>query len=1110
MNWNSFLHSGSFRGGLCALLIAAILLGLWLPGSGLKAAEPENPLADEGIREITVLKMGENVSRLDSAEPEDGGQTTPAQGNTPNTETKPEDTRKEPEKTSDDTGSDGQEEGNQGADGGETSQQDLAMSLTWNPRAAAGQTVICSPDETVSVPVQSSEITEGLFRFSVKLTETQEKNAEIIGGAYTTDSDPGAKELDFPDGTLILAARTESKKETYHLTFTVKTKDKEVLFRYDVVYRQIPDVTLSFTWLENGRKERKIECRPEGSASDKVRNNQLSAGSLTYRMEPTGDDAGSAQFMSASYTSDAGDGARIGKSGSIPMKLPAGASSNTYRITAVYLVSGQKLTYEILLRYGYDVTLQLEYTLQDSGRMLMTCENTKTKTAATVYDNQLIDDMLDYELSLIGEDAGSITIRSVTFSSNAGRPITPGLSGQVKLQLMNGKPGQNVFYVTAQDNDENPYTFTINIPYKHKGVNNILITTNLDNVTEIPNEATTNLTVQARSEKTGYLPAAGTDTILRVVFDGVELKDPLGSGNTWEYSLYPANPETGDENTHTLRIYAEDAYGNYGEKELTFTGFRRQAGEKIGNAAIYVDMTVLGIGVVGPISYDVLADEPISYVVTKAVMGQDTGEPFGAAKSTFGFAGSHAGTLNDGFYLQSLNTGYTADALEGNNWPGTTEDEVLEAIDARFGKGTGLATLWRCLYRNGLNKSTGSGGTFGEFDYTSGSGWMYSVGGAAYYPGQSMSAVYLKDGDVLTLRYTLAYGWDVGGGSEGYGNTVGYCVTATNGSFYISHQMETMERPDGSVYYVCHCCGLIEDCAHENTIYKDLEDGTHVLFCQECQTAISDPQPHSWTHEGEGTEEKHICTECGASEAHFWREVEGTNTATCTDPGVRTVRCDVCAAEREEEVPPKGHTLDNRWNYTAAEHYQKCSTCGEEVNRSAHQYVYDEEWDDYVCSVCNVLHDWDTGCTGTLTIREATCQRILYHCDGCGNDLARYGSFEEYHDYENGVCRYCGTEDPNYTPHEHDYHETERVEPTCTEPGYILYVCECGDSYSQTLSATGHVWGEWTVVKEPTAEEPGERTRYCENCGETESETIDPIAQEPQMHFLTRLFRAFL
>jgi len=36
MDWNSLFHSKYLRGGLCAVLIAAILLGLWLPGTGLK------------------------------------------------------------------------------------------------------------------------------------------------------------------------------------------------------------------------------------------------------------------------------------------------------------------------------------------------------------------------------------------------------------------------------------------------------------------------------------------------------------------------------------------------------------------------------------------------------------------------------------------------------------------------------------------------------------------------------------------------------------------------------------------------------------------------------------------------------------------------------------------------------------------------------------------------------------------------------------------------------------------------------------------------------------------------------------------------------------------
>ena len=369
--------------------------------------------------------------------------------------------------------------------------------------------------------------------------------------------------------------------------------------------------------------------------------------------------------------------------------------------------------------------------------------------------------------------------------------------------------------------------------------------------------------------------------------------------------------------------------------------------------------------------------------------------------------------------------------------------------------------MWRCLYRNGLNKSAGSGSRIGEFDYTSGSGWMYSLDGT-YYPGQSMSAVYLKDGDVLTLRYTLAYGWDIGGGSDNYGNIVGYCVTAINRDITPIHQMEEVEDPDGSIHYVCHCCGLIEDCTHEHTTYKDLEDGTHILFCEDCKTAIGDPQLHNWTYAAGDTEDNHVCAECGATEQHFWKEVEGSNTATCTEPGVRTVRCSVCGMEKEEEVEAKGHTTDNMWVTPPWGHYQKCSVCEEEINRGDHEYVYESgtNWEDYICRICDASHGWV--CDGTPTIKEATCQRIVYHCDSCGYDMTKPGTFDEYHDYVDGFCRYCGAEDPDHVPHEHDYHETHRVDPTCTEDGYVEYTCDCGDTHTDPLPATGHSWGEWT------------------------------------------------
>lgn len=1099
MDWNSLFHSKYLRGGLCAVLIAAILLGLWLPGTGLKEAQPDDPLQGEGVREITVLKLGENLEQLNTISVPSGGQTKSTEPNDKASETHPEETQ--PDSSTDD-GSDDQENGNQGADGGEVSPSELSLVLTWNAKGIA-----CAAGNTQAFSVSSYELNEDLFRFRVSLTGTQAQDAKIVNGISITESTQTARELKWPSDSLIMNPAAGTDKEVYNFSFTVRTAERDVFFRYKITYQKLPDVQLSFTWRGTGNHKGTLLCMPSGSVVDKIKSNQLAGGRISYEMKLVGSDAESAgaKILSASYISDETDKSgdlnyRDGQ-GLLDIEMPAGETSNTYRISVSALANGHTAHFKVILHVGNDVTLGMRYTLNDGSQGEIFCQNKQSRTADTVYDNQLTEGSLQYELSVVGSDAEGVKITSVRCTQPSNGSIqTLEASGAASLSLNNGKTGQNNFTIEAEDDSGNQYIFKINVPYKHKGINCVEIVYEPDETHELINDTKNDLTVRAWSEYTGereYIRASGTDTILRVELDGIEIDCTNTSGYYSGYDLYPSNPEIGDTNTHTLHIYSEDAYGNWGEKTLEYIGRRREPGQKIGEADIYVDMAVLGIKEVAHIRYDVLADEPISYVVAKAIMGMDTGEPFGAASDTLGWRGDYGGTLDTGFYLRSLNTDYHADALEDAVWPGSTEEEVLEAIDARFGAGTGLAVLWRCLYRNGLNKSAGSGSTFGEFDYTSGSGWMYSIGGS-YYPGQSMSAVRLKDEDVLTLRYTLAYGWDIGGGSDNYGNVVGYCVEGRNGTIYVNHRWETAEDPDGSVRYVCRCCGMVQDCPHAHMTYKDLEDGTHILLCEDCQAVIGDPLPHNWTYDAGDTEDSHVCAECGAAEQHFWKEVEGTNTATCTEPGVRTVRCSVCGMEKEEEAEAKGHTLDNRWNHTALEHYQKCSTCGEEFGRGNHEYTYSEDWDDYECRICHVLHE--EICGGALTIQEATCQRIVYHCDSCGYDMTKPGTFDEYHDYVDGFCRYCGAEDPDHVPHEHDYHETHRVDPTCTEDGYIEYTCDCGDSYTDPLPATGHSWGEWTPAGD------GEEVRYCGVCGAEDYRTTEADTYSIQMLFLSWLF----
>ena len=1121
MDWKTIIHKGILRGGICILLSAAIVLGLVLPGTNMKPAQPTDPLENESIREISVLKVGENINELQTIVVPNGGSAAPTEPKEESEKTDPEETQPnetvpqetESEEPDVDEGEEGNEDGNQGEDGGEELDLDLAAVLTWyrygnEPKTitcapakavaktlnvaqlknnelkyrfdltgtdaryveitsvslAAGDsayrevgedgsvaielpggngdrkytfqvtalaekeneegetvqqeiqfffvlkceftmdlemeliwkeqdgrehTVKCGPDKAEAFTVQSYELKERMFHYTTNLTGTLADNAEIIDASYTTASGVRSGALDLTGGSLILDPEPGSNTDTYYLTFTVKTAERTVLYTYNLVYQEMLDVQLSFTWRDNGMLDHTMTCQPEGSASERIKNNQLTAGAIPYEMELIGADAeGDNRITSVSYTSDAGGG-ELAESGALPLTMPEGETSNTYRITVNALVKGQRMTFSIIFYYANDVTLQMEYAVLENGskqQRFVSCENTKIRTAEALYDDQLTDGLLEYKMEIAGSDAESVRITSITcFQSGSGNSLSLNEVGDIQLLLNNGKTGENTFTVQAQDDGGNEYNFTINIPYKHRGENNIKIETNLQDGQEIINGTKTNLSVKAWSEDASgnvidYIPANGVDTKLMVKLDEVELAYVSSSGASSEYDLVPENPEVGDTNEHILYIYAEDALGNYGELTLTLMGQRREAGQKIGTATIYVDMTVLGLGVVDSLKYEVLADEPVSYVMAKALLGEDTGDPFGAAADTFGWSGRYEGTLDIGFYLASLTTGHSANALEGSEWPGSTEAEVLEAIDDRFGAGTGLATLWRCIYRNGLNKSSGSDGTFGEFDYTSGSGWMYSVGGTTYYPGQSMSAVYLQDGDSLTVRFTLAQGWDVGGGSPGYGSTVGYCVSAVNGKFNISHRMETITGDNGNEIHVCHCCGIVQDCAHESMTLLDLEDGYHIQYCEDCNTSIGDPERHTWEQTDENV---HTCT-CGAEVEHSWRVV--SNDATCEEAGIKLSQCVNCDMTKEEEVGPLPHNLNEKWDYNETVHWQTCSDCGKEGEKTNHNYQYDKDFDDYICADCPAWHS-DYCSQSDLVFKSQSGAIITYHCSNCGYDL---------------------------------------------------------------------------------------------------------------------------
>lgn len=83
--------------------------------------------------------------------------------------------------------------------------------------------------------------------------------------------------------------------------------------------------------------------------------------------------------------------------------------------------------------------------------------------------------------------------------------------------------------------------------------------------------------------------------------------------------------------------------------------------------------------------------------------------------------------------------------------------------------------------------------------------------------------------------------------------------------------------------------------------------------------------------------------------------------------------------------------------------------------------------------------------------------------------------------------------------HTHSYTSTT-VEPTCTAEGYHLQVCACGSQVKTPIAATGHFWGEWTVLSQPTEEYTGWKERTCAICQTKEQQELpklEPAVEAP-------------
>lgn len=252
------------------------------------------------------------------------------------------------------------------------------------------------------------------------------------------------------------------------------------------------------------------------------------------------------------------------------------------------------------------------------------------------------------------------------------------------------------------------------------------------------------------------------------------------------------------------------------------------------------------------------------------------------------------------------------------------------------------------------------------------------------------------------------------------------------------------------------------------------------------------------------------CTECGAvittkaihATGHTWSDFTEVTAPTCDEQGEEERTCSVCAEVETRSIPALGHNyvevvdLEATCTEEGSKH-QECSVCGDKLSNEAipalgHSFTHYD--------VITPATDLAEG------LERATCDH------GCGET------------HERAIPK---------LPHTHDYAvETSRVDATCTEDGYYILTCACGstmkidlpalghtyeaishadadcvldgedvyecsvcgDTYTVVIPAHGHTSSDWTVIKEATDLEDGQKVRTCVDCGTTlETQVISKL-----------------
>ncbi len=232
--------------------------------------------------------------------------------------------------------------------------------------------------------------------------------------------------------------------------------------------------------------------------------------------------------------------------------------------------------------------------------------------------------------------------------------------------------------------------------------------------------------------------------------DGVENFEALNGGEisqVWNdqvktsFSLRFTNGKYKNSRGKTTTLKITVAYGEKSVSKcfnITYVGADPDG--KIGKVTLSIEAFTISSGyILKPTSIDVYEGVNFATYLCRAI-------------NENGWDYSYTGKIESGFYLARI---------DGLNLKGNKIDENLYAK---------MISAKETIYQTSISPREDGKYNLGEFDYTSGSGWMYSVNGV--FPNYGFSNYYPQDGDVVRVQFTLCLGKDLGGSDAvGFGSS---------------------------------------------------------------------------------------------------------------------------------------------------------------------------------------------------------------------------------------------------------------------------------------------------------------------------------------------------